>query len=112
LDAVRSHVQALGLDFAVFQHTEDGKMHGLIVLAVDPKTLDQKAGPALGMIGKFKMLPQSLRDPIDAQAKKQTGFTLTEMTQPDTPIGAAVDSLDQIRDFGGRGILLIDAVKQ
>ncbi len=53
-----------------------------------------------------------LRDPIDAQAKKQTGFTVSEATNPDTPVGAAVDSLDQLRDFGGNGIVLIDAVKQ
>ena len=112
VDAIRARTRDMGLDFAVFQNTVDGKTHGVIVLAVDPKLLDQKAGPVLGMIGKFKLLPQSLRDPIDAQAKKQTGFTVTELTQPNTPLGAAVDSLDELRTFGGNGIVLIDATKQ
>jgi hypothetical protein len=112
VEAVRERTRDMGLDFAVFQNTVGGKTHGVIVLAVDPKTLDQKAGPVLGMIGKFKLLPQSLRDPIDAQAKKQTGFTVTELTQPNTPLGAAVDSLDELRTFGGNGIVLIDATKQ
>lgn len=112
VDAIRARTRDMGLDFAVFQNTVDGKTHGVIVLAVDPKQLDQKAGPVLGMIGKFKLLPQSLRDPIDAQAKKQTGFTVTELTQPNTPLGAAVDSLDELRTFGGNGIVLIDATKQ
>jgi hypothetical protein len=112
VDAIRARTRDMGLDFAVFQNSVNGKTHGVVVLAVDPKLLDQKAGPMLGMIGKFKLLPQSLRDPIDAQAKKQTGFTITELTQPNTPLGAAVDSIDQLRTFGGRGIVLIDATKQ
>jgi hypothetical protein len=112
VEAVRTHTRDLGVDFAVFENTQDGKRHGVVVLAVDPQMLDEKAGPMIGVIGKFKLLPKTLRDPIDAQAKKQTGFTLTEATSPDTPIGAAFAALDQLRDFGGRGIVLIDAVKQ
>jgi hypothetical protein len=112
VEAVRSHTRDLGIDFAVFSRDEDGKEHSVVVLAVDPQTLDEKAGPMLHMIGKFKLLPPMLRDSIDNQVKKQTGFTVTELTDADTPIGAAVASLDQLRDFGGRGIVLIDAVKQ
>jgi hypothetical protein len=112
VEAVRTRTRDIGLDFAVFQRSENGKLHGVVVLAVDPALLDRKAGPALGMIGKFKLLPQALRDPVDQQVKQQTGFTVTELTQPNTPLGAAVDSLDDLRNFGGRGIVLIDAVKQ
>ncbi|HTX59662.1 MAG TPA: hypothetical protein VMH02_08260, partial [Verrucomicrobiae bacterium] len=112
VDDARTHTQALGLDFAVFEGTGGGRRHGVVVLAVDPQTLDAKAGGMLGMIGKYKLLPKTLRDPIDAQAKKETGFTVTEMTEPDTPIGAAVGALAQLRDYGGRGVVLIDATKQ
>jgi hypothetical protein len=112
VEAVRTRTRSMGLDFAVFQRTENGKQHGVVVLAVDPKLLDEKAGPVLGMVGKFKLLPPSLRDPIDAQAKQQIGFTLTELTQPNSPIGAAFDSLDDLRAYGGRGVVLVDAVKQ
>jgi hypothetical protein len=112
VEAVRTHTRQLGVDFVAFQGVENGKRHGVVVLTVDPETLDEKAGPMLGVIGKFKLLPRTLRDPIDAQAKKQTGFTVTEATTPNTPLGAAVAALDELRDFGGRGIVLIDAVKQ
>jgi hypothetical protein len=112
VEAVRSHTRDLGIDFAVFSRNEDGKEHGVVVLAVDPQTLDEKAGPMLRVIGKFRLMPAMLRDSIDKEVKKQTGFTVTELTDADSPIGAAVASLDQLRDFGGRGIVLIDAVKQ
>lgn len=112
VDAVRTHTRELGFDFAVFENTENGKRHGVVVLTVDPQLLDEKAGPMLGMVERFKRLPQMFRDPIDQQAKKQTGFTVTEATSPGTPLGAAVAALSQLRDFGGRGIVLIDAVKQ
>ena len=111
VDAVRAHTRDLGVDFVAFEGTDEGRRHGVVVMAVDPQTLDEKAGPMLGLIGKFKLMPRTLRDPIDAQAKRQTGFSITEATNPDTPLGAAVAALDQLRDFGGRGIVLIDAVK-
>jgi hypothetical protein len=112
VEAVRAHTRYLGIDFVAFEGTENGKRHGVVVMAVDPQTLDEKAGPMLGLIGKFKLMPRTLRDPLDAQAKKQTGFSISDATNPDTPIGAAVAALDQLRDFGGRGIVLIDATKQ
>jgi hypothetical protein len=112
VDAVRTHMRALGVDFVVFEGTDTGKPHGVVAMVVDPQTLDEKAGPMLGLLGRFKRMPSMLRDPIDAQAKRQTGFSITEATNPDTPIGAAVAALDELRDYGGRRIVLIDAVKQ
>lgn len=112
VDAVRAHTRDLGVDFVAFSGTENGKRHGVVVMAVDPQTLDAKAGPMLGLIGKFKLMPRALRDPLDAQAKRQTGFSFSEATNPDTPIGAAVAALDQLRNFGGRGIVILDAIKQ
>ena len=66
----------------------------------------------LGLISRFKNMPAMWRQPIDAQVMHQTGFSLTDATNPDTPIGAAIAALGELRDFGGRGIVLIDAVKQ
>lgn len=111
VDAVREHTRDLGVDFVAFEESANGSRHGVVVMAVDPQTLDEKAGPMLGLIGKFKLMPRTLRDPIDAQAKRQMGFSISEATNPDTPLGAAVAALDRLRDFGGRGIVLIDAVK-
>jgi len=112
IDAIRTHARDLGVDFLVFERDDEGKRQGVVVMVVDPETLDDKLGPMFGLIGRFKHVPRILRDPLDAQAKRQTGFSITEATNPNTPIGAAVAALDQLRDFGGRGIVLIDAVKQ
>jgi hypothetical protein len=112
VDAVRTHTRALGFDFEAFTNAENGKRHGVVVMAVDPQLLDEKAGPMLGLISRFKNMPAMWREPIDAQVRHQTGFSLTDATNPDTPVGAAIAALGQLRDFGGRGIVLIDAVKQ
>jgi hypothetical protein len=112
VESVRTRTRELGVDFVVFEGTDAGKRHGVAVMVVDPETLDEKAGPMLGLIGRFKHVPSLLRDPLDAQAKRQTGFTITEATNPDTPIGAAIAALDELRDFGGRGVVMIDAVKR
>jgi hypothetical protein len=111
VEAVRTHTRVLGVDFVALQSTENGKRHGVVIMAVDPQTLDEKAGPMLHLIGNLKHMPKAFRDPLDAQARKQTGFSISEATNPDTPIGAAIAALDELRDFGGRGIVVIDAVK-
>jgi hypothetical protein len=108
----RSRAQALGIDFSAFNRNIDGKRHDVVVIALDPETIDSKAGPMLNLIGKYKMLPQGLRDPIDAQAKKQTGFSISEALSTDTPIGAALDAFDRLRSSGQRGIVVLDAAKQ
>lgn len=112
IDTVRTHTRDLGFDFEAFSNVENGKRHGVVVIVVDPQTLDEKAGPMLGLIGRVRNMPPMLRDPLDAQVRRQTGFSLTEAANPDTPVGAAIGALGTLRDFGGRGIVLVDAVKQ
>ncbi|HET9030217.1 MAG TPA: hypothetical protein VFN49_08570 [Candidatus Aquilonibacter sp.] len=108
VDEAKARARAMGVDFQVFEHTVNGKRHALIVLAIDPATFDRKAGPMLGMLGRYKMLPQALRDPIDAQVKSRTGFTVSEALSPNTPIGAAVGAVEQLRSSGQRGVVLVD----
>jgi hypothetical protein len=112
IDSVRTHTRELGLDFQAFTNMENGKRHGVVVMVVDPAVLNDKAGSMLQLIGRLKYMPRILRDPINVQIKRQTGFSLDDATNPDTPLGAAIAALNQLQDFGGRGIVLIDAVKQ
>ena len=111
-EEARARLQQLGMDFAAFRHEVDGKRQDVVVVALDPATIDAKAGAMLGLIGKYKMLPQGLREPIDAQAKKQTGFSISEALSPDTPLGAALDAFDRLKSTGDRGIVVLDAAKQ
>ena len=112
IDSVRTHTRQLGLDFQAFTNMETGKRHGVVVMVVDPQVLNDKAGSMLQLIGRLKYAPKIFRDPIDAQIKRQTGLSLDDVTNPDTPVGAAIAALNELQDFGGRGIVLIDAVKQ
>jgi hypothetical protein len=111
VEAARSRAQRVGVDFQVFTHETNGKPHQLIVVAIDPAVFEAKAGPILDLAGKYKMLPQALRDPIDEQAKERTGFTVSEALDPSTPIGAALAAARTLRDSGQRGLVLIDGVK-
>ncbi|HVA28568.1 MAG TPA: hypothetical protein VNF68_10330 [Candidatus Baltobacteraceae bacterium] len=107
----RTKARALGVEFQAFTHVVGGKKHATIVLAVDPKTFDAKAGFVLSSIGKFKMLPQSFKDAIDAQAKNRTGFTVSEMLDRNTPMGAALAAVQTLNDAGDRGVVVIDGTK-
>ena len=111
VDAAHRHAQAMGLQFQVFSHQDNGKNRELIVVVLDPSTFEEKAGPVLSLIDKYDMLPKSLRDPIDAQAKARTGFTVSQALDPAQPIGAALAAARTLRDSGQRGVVLVDAVK-
>jgi len=112
LEVGRAKARAIGVEFQVFTHEVGGKKRAMVVLAVDPKTFDEKAGFVLSNIGKFKMLPQSFRDTIDAQAKARTGFSVSDALDPNTPIGAALAAVNALESSGNRGVVLIDGTKQ
>jgi len=109
VDQARMSARNIGIDFSVFNRDERDGPHDVVVLAVDPDLVQSKAGFVLTMLDKFRRLPSFLRDPIDAQAKKQMGFTVTDAIDPNTPIGATVGALSQLHDAQARGIILIDA---
>lgn len=108
----RAKARSLGVEFQVFTHEVNGKQRAMVVLAVDPRTFDAKAGFVLSNIGKFKMLPQSFKDTIDAQAKARTGFSVSDALDPNTPIGAALAAVNTLESSGNRGVVLIDGTKQ
>lgn len=108
VEEAHRRARAMGVDFQVFEHTVNGKRHGLIVAAIDPTVFDEKAGPMLSALSTYKKLPQAFRDPIDSQVRARTGFTVTDALSPNTPIGAAVAAVDELRSSGERGVVLVD----
>ena len=111
LEDARSQAHQLGLDFSVFQ-SPAGKGAGLLVIVMDPPRVAKRLGPILGLLGKYKSLPSFLRTPVDDEVKARTGFTVSEALQPENPIGAALAALVQLQQSSGRGIVMLDAVKQ
>ena len=110
-DTGRAKARTMGVEFQVFTHEVNGKKRAMVVLAVDPKTFDAKAGFILSAIGKFKMLPQGMKDAIDAQAKSRIGYSVSDALDPNTPLGAAVAAVNALQASGNRGVVLIDGSK-
>ena len=112
LSDARATVQRYGLDFAAFQHTKGGKPQGLLVLVMDPASVTKKLGFALSLVGQYRNLPDAMKAPIDARIKAQTGFSATELTQPQSPIGIALDAINDFSHSNQRAIVLVSAQKQ
>lgn len=107
-----TQAQQYGLDYATFKKKEGSSTHGVLVIAMDPQRVNQRFGRILGMIAKYRALPEVMREPIDNAAKARIGMTITQATQPDSPIGAALSALNEFQHKDARGIVVIDAAKR
>jgi hypothetical protein len=85
-----------------------GDQRSVYVFVADPQRIRAKLGAAYALIDNYSKVPDILRGPIDQQAKEQLGYTVTEMLDPKSPVGAAVTSLKNLEGTGRRAILLID----
>lgn len=110
----QEHAQAqkYGLDYATFKKGVNGKTQGLLVIVMDPQRVTTRFGAILGMVSKYRSLPAMMREPIDNQAKARFGMSLSDATQPDSPVGAALAALDEFSHKNARGIVLIEALKK
>lgn len=108
----QAQAQQFGLDYAVFKRKIGNSTRGVLVIVMDPQRVNRRFGAILGMIGKYRALPAMLRSPIDNEAKARFGMTITQATQPDSPVGAALAALDDLQHKNARGIVVLDARKQ
>lgn len=107
----RAQAQRYGVDYAFFTRKAGNSTRGVLVIVMDPQRVNQRLGTILGMIDKYRALPSMLRTPIDNEAKARYGMTITEATQPDSPIGAALSALNDLEHKDARGIVVLDAQK-
>jgi hypothetical protein len=110
--AEQTQSQRYGLDYALFKKNLPKGTRGLLLIVMDPQRVDQRFGAVLGMIQRYRALPAVLRAPLDQDAKARFGMSITDATQPDSPIGAALAALGDLQHRDARGIILIDAQKQ
>lgn len=108
----RTQAEQYGVDYGAFTHDVNGKTHGVLVIVMDPQRVNRRFGAVLGMIARYRSLPAVMRGPIDDEAKARIGMTLTQATDPASPIGGALAALDQFQHSNARGIVLIDAAKR
>jgi hypothetical protein len=107
----QAQAQEYGLDYALFKRKAAKSTRGVLVVVMDPVRVHKRFGAILGMIDRYRALPALFRAPLDSAAKARYGMTITQATQPDNPVGAALAALDELQHTNARGILVLDAQK-
>jgi hypothetical protein len=88
----------------------DGSRSVYVVVA-DPRHVRAALGPMFTLIENYSAVPGVLRGPIDDQAKKQFGYTVTEMLDPKSPVGAAISTVKRMQSTDRRAIVVVDLSK-
>lgn len=83
----------------------------VFIIAADPRKLHEAVGPAFALIENYQAVPGMLRGPLDDSAKKEFGYTISEMLDARSPVGAALATLKRMQSGNRRAILLIDESK-
>jgi hypothetical protein len=81
------------------------------LIAADPRRIHEQAGALFTLIDAYSATPDFLRTPIDDEAKKQTGYTVTQMLDAKSPAGAVIAEIKRLKSADRRAILLIDEAK-
>ncbi|HEY0613465.1 MAG TPA: hypothetical protein VGC96_02445 [Candidatus Elarobacter sp.] len=81
------------------------------VIAADPRKLHDQLGPVFTLIESYNAVPGVLRAPLDDQAKKQVGYSISEMLDAKSPVGAIVAAVKRMQSSNRRAILLIDETR-
>ena len=94
---------------ANFETTSGGR--SVFIIAVDPRKLRDALGPAFAVIDNYQAVPGMLRGPLDESSKKEFGYSVSEMLDAKSPVGAAIATLKRMGSSDRRAILLIDESK-
>jgi hypothetical protein len=84
------------------------KTRDVYVFVADPDRVRAQLGVVFGLIDNYSKVPEMLRGPIDEEAKKQVGYSVTELLDAKSPVGAAVAALKQLQGTGHRAIVVVD----
>lgn len=83
----------------------------VFVIVADPRAIRDTAGPLFTLIDSYGAVPAVLRGPIDDQAKQQFGYSVTELLDAKSPVGAVIAELKKLQAANRRAILVIDEAK-
>jgi hypothetical protein len=97
-----------GVTYAVFKHGTKGA----VIAVIDPRQAHDKLGFMLGLVDKYRMLPASMRGPIDDETKKRTGMSVTEALDPSAPVGMTIEALREVNGSNDPAIVEVDASKE
>jgi hypothetical protein len=97
-----------GVTYAVFKRGTKGA----VIAVIDPKLAHDKIGFMLSLVDKYRMLPPSMREPIDQAAKQRTGMSVSEALDPSAPVGMTIEALRAVNGSNDPAIVEIDAAKE
>ena len=81
------------------------------VIVADPRQVRAALGPMFALIENYSAVPGVLRGPLDDQAKKQFGYSVTEMLDAKSPVGAAISTVKRMQNTDRRAIVVVDLSK-
>ncbi|HEY7982497.1 MAG TPA: hypothetical protein VID19_13575 [Candidatus Eremiobacteraceae bacterium] len=82
------------------------------LIVFDPKKVADHMGPAIEVLDQYDKVPAIFRGALDATLKKQVGLSVSDLTDPSTPMGMIVYAARNWRSEDTRAIVLIDAARQ
>ena len=97
-----------GVTYGVFKNGSKGA----VIAVIDTKVAHDKLGFLIGLADKYKMLPGSMRGPIDDQVKQRMGMSISDALDPSAPVGMTLEALRTVNTSGEPAIVEIDATKQ
>jgi hypothetical protein len=97
-----------GVTYGVFRNGSKGA----VIAVIDTKVAHDKLGFLIGLADKYRMLPESMRGPIDDQVKQRLGMSVTEALDPSAPVGMTLEALRTINSSDKPAIVELDAAKQ
>lgn len=97
-----------GVTYGVFKNGAKGA----VIAVIDTKVAHAKLGFLIGLADKYKMLPESMRGPIDDQVKQRLGMSITDALDPSAPVGMTLEALRTINATDRPAIVEVDASKQ
>jgi hypothetical protein len=102
--------QAFGLVPAGFFTKDRGRV--VLVMIMDPKAVADHLGPTMDLMDQYDKLPAMMRGGIDEVIKKNTGMSISDLMNTNTPMGMIVYAARNYKTEDTRAIILVDAVRQ
>lgn len=97
-----------GVTYGVFRNGSKGA----VIAVIDTKVAHDKLGFLIGLADKYRMLPESMRGPIDDQVKQRLGMSVTEALDPSAPVGMTLQALRTLDSSEKPAIVEVDAQKR
>lgn len=106
--SITADAHRYGIDFVAFTA---GTSKGATIVVMDPKLVSSKLGAVLTVLQQYNNMPEPLKRGMDTSIKQRTGWSISELTDPSGPLGAAIAAMQEFKGSDKRAIILVSAQK-